>query len=77
MYLLNRRAEWIRQLYPQVEVIEAPDGPTEVGDSSEIKSRHEGLCARSAWWFAHYTFLFQRVLRQAYEHGAEWRLIAA
>lgn len=38
---LNTRANWLRQLYPHIEVIEAWDGPTEVGDSYEIKQRHE------------------------------------
>jgi hypothetical protein len=38
---LSRRAGWIRNLYPGVTVIEAPDGPLEVGDSPEIKKRHE------------------------------------
>ena len=38
---LNVRANWIRQLYPQVQVIEAWDGPTEVGDTPEIKKKHE------------------------------------
>jgi len=35
------RAGWIRELYPQVEVIEAWDGPTEVGESPEITQRHD------------------------------------
>jgi HTH-type transcriptional repressor of NAD biosynthesis genes len=38
---LTVRANWIRQLYPQVRVIEAWDGPTEVGDTPEIKLAHE------------------------------------
>ena len=38
---LNVRARWIRDLYPSIEVIEAWDGPTEVGDTPEIKKRHE------------------------------------
>jgi len=38
---LNIRANWIRKLYPQVNVIEAWDGPTEVGDTPEIKDKHE------------------------------------
>ncbi|MCB0211483.1 MAG: AAA family ATPase [Anaerolineae bacterium] len=38
---LNVRANWIRTLYPQAEVIEAWDGPTEVGASSQIKKKHE------------------------------------
>ena len=35
------RAEWIRHLYPAVEVIEAWDGPQEVGDTPEIMLRQE------------------------------------
>ncbi|MBD1874595.1 AAA family ATPase [Nodosilinea sp. FACHB-131] len=38
---LSLRASWIRQLYPTVKVIEAWDGPTEVGDTPEIKQAHE------------------------------------
>ena len=38
---LATRANWIRTLYPTVNVIEAVDGPTEVGDSPEIRQRHE------------------------------------
>lgn len=38
---LNIRAGWIRRLYPDVQVIEAWDGPTEVGDTPEIKKKHE------------------------------------
>ncbi len=38
---LEVRASWIRRLYPQVAVVEAWDGPTEVGDTPEIKRRHE------------------------------------
>jgi cytidyltransferase-like protein len=38
---LTVRAGWIRNLYPQVKVIEAWDGPTEVGASPEIKRLHE------------------------------------
>lgn len=38
---LTRRADWIRTLYPQVEVIEAPDGPEEVGDTRRIKALQE------------------------------------
>jgi HTH-type transcriptional regulator, transcriptional repressor of NAD biosynthesis genes len=38
---LNVRANWIRQLYPRVRVIEAWNGPTEVGDTPEIKQKHE------------------------------------
>lgn len=38
---LNIRAGWIRRIYPDVQVIEAWDGPTEVGESPEIKKKHE------------------------------------
>lgn len=38
---LNVRVRWVRELYPTVEVIEAWDGPTEVGDTPEIKRMHE------------------------------------
>lgn len=35
------RAGWIRALYPTVKVIEAWDGPMEVGDTPAIKAMHE------------------------------------
>jgi HTH-type transcriptional regulator, transcriptional repressor of NAD biosynthesis genes len=38
---LNVRSNWIKELYPQIKVIEAWDGPTEVGNTPEIKRRHE------------------------------------
>ncbi|MBD2110017.1 AAA family ATPase [Nodosilinea sp. FACHB-13] len=38
---LSIRANWIRQLYPTVNVIESWDGPTEIGDTPEIKQAHE------------------------------------
>jgi HTH-type transcriptional repressor of NAD biosynthesis genes len=38
---LSVRAAWIRQLYPKVRVIEAWDGPTEIGDTPQIKAMHE------------------------------------
>jgi HTH-type transcriptional repressor of NAD biosynthesis genes len=38
---LSVRAAWIRQLYPTVRVIEAWDGPTEIGDTPQIKAMHE------------------------------------
>lgn len=38
---LSVRAGWLRRLYPQVEVIEAWDGPTDVGDTPEIRQAHE------------------------------------
>jgi HTH-type transcriptional repressor of NAD biosynthesis genes len=40
------RADWIRQLYPTVQVIEAWDGPTEIGDTPEIKQAHETYVLR-------------------------------
>ena len=38
---LARRASWIRQIYPTVQLIEAWNGPQEVGYTAEIKKRHE------------------------------------
>ncbi|MBM7563449.1 AAA family ATPase [Paenibacillus sacheonensis] len=38
---LNVRAGWIRTLYPQVQVIEAWDGPAAMGDTPEIKQLQE------------------------------------
>jgi NadR type nicotinamide-nucleotide adenylyltransferase len=38
---LKVRADWIRKLYPKVRVIEAASGPVEVGDTPEIRKRHE------------------------------------
>lgn len=35
------RADWIRRLYPDVRLVEAWDGPVEVGDTPEIRQRHE------------------------------------
>jgi len=40
------RAEWIRRLYPAVEVLEAWDGPTIVGDTPEIRELHESFLHR-------------------------------
>lgn len=44
--LLSVRANWIRQLYPRVRVIEAWDGPTEIGDTPVIKQAHEAYVLR-------------------------------
>lgn len=38
---LNIRASWLRELYPTATILEAWDGPTEVGDTPEIKHQHE------------------------------------
>jgi len=38
---LNVRANWLKKLYPQVKVVEAWNGPTEVGNTPEIKRKHE------------------------------------
>ena len=38
---LSVRAAWIKQLYPSINVIEAPDGPEVVSDAPEIKKIHE------------------------------------
>ncbi|PKL41536.1 MAG: cytidyltransferase [Candidatus Riflebacteria bacterium HGW-Riflebacteria-1] len=35
------RARWIRELYPQVTVVESWDGPTECGYTPEIMRRHD------------------------------------
>lgn len=35
------RANWLRSIYPSVEVIEAWDGPSEIGLTPEIKKMHE------------------------------------
>ena len=37
---LNIRSNWLRKIYPQSKVIEAWDGPTEVGNTPEIKNIH-------------------------------------
>ena len=33
---LNRRAQWLRDLYPEIEVITAPDGPQQVGNEPTV-----------------------------------------
>jgi len=38
---LKIRAGWIQKIYPRVKLIEAADGPTDVGNTPEIKTRHE------------------------------------
>lgn len=38
---LNIRADWIEKIYPNIQVIKAWDGLTEVGDTPEIKQKHE------------------------------------
>jgi NadR type nicotinamide-nucleotide adenylyltransferase len=43
---LHTRAGWIRTLYPQVEVIEAADGPEDTGYSMEIQLLHERFLTR-------------------------------
>ena len=46
---LSIRANWIRQLYPQVEVIMAWDGPVEFGDDPAITAMHDAyLIQRTA-----------------------------
>jgi HTH-type transcriptional regulator, transcriptional repressor of NAD biosynthesis genes len=44
---LSVRAGWLRQLYPQVGVIEAWDGPSEVGSSPHITQQHEDYVLNS------------------------------
>lgn len=43
---LERRASWIKTLYPRVEILLAPDGPMEVGDTPEIRRLHEDYIGR-------------------------------
>lgn len=43
---LTIRANWLRKIYPDIQVIEAWDGPTEVGDTPEIKKKHEDYILR-------------------------------
>ncbi len=38
---LPTRSNWIRQLYPQVEVLEAWDGPLEVSDDPAVTAAHD------------------------------------
>ena len=38
---LRVRANWIRNLYPSAQVVEAWDGPLDVGGTPEIKRKHE------------------------------------
>lgn len=38
---LSVRSSWIKQLYPDAQVVEAWDGPLEVGDTPELKRKHE------------------------------------
>ena len=38
---LSVRADWIRKFYPDVTVVEAPDGPREVGDSPRLVEMHD------------------------------------
>ena len=35
------RTQWIRDLYPTVEIVEAWDGPTETGYTPEIIAMHD------------------------------------
>ena len=56
---LNVRANWLRKLHPQIEVIEAWDGPTEVGDTPEIKQKHEDYILNTLKINGISTFLFE------------------
>jgi len=38
---LTIRANWLRKIYPTIQIIEAWDGPSVVGDTPEIKKKHE------------------------------------
>ncbi len=43
---LSARANWIRTLYPDLTVVEAPDGPREVGDSPRLVELHDRYLTR-------------------------------
>jgi NadR type nicotinamide-nucleotide adenylyltransferase len=43
---LGTRAAWIRRSYPQVEIIEAVDGPQQVGSAPEITRAHDAYILR-------------------------------
>ncbi len=43
---LNRRAQWLRDLYPDIEVLEAPDGPQQVGKEPEVMRMQEEYILR-------------------------------
>jgi len=44
---LATRAGWIRKLYPEVEVIQAPDGPSVMGDEEWIRRLQEEFILRT------------------------------
>jgi NadR type nicotinamide-nucleotide adenylyltransferase len=44
---LSKRASWIRRLYPDVEVLEVRDGPTEVSDRPEVTAIHDEFLRRT------------------------------
>lgn len=72
---LDRRADWIRTLYPAVEVLEAWDGPRSVGDTEAIRLMHEEyllkfLKGREISRFYTAEFYGDHVSRAL---GAEWR----
>ena len=43
---LTVRARWIQALYPSVQIVEAWDGPMEVGDTPAIRQMHENYLVR-------------------------------
>ena len=43
---LSVRSDWIRKLYPQVEVIEAWDGPTQVSDDPQVTQMHDAYLTK-------------------------------
>jgi HTH-type transcriptional repressor of NAD biosynthesis genes len=76
---LHVRSQWIRELYPDVEVMEAPDGPTMIGDTPEIKKTHENyilkrLDGRKVSHFYNSEFYGDHVSKAL---GAENRLVDA
>lgn len=38
---LTIRANWLQKIYPTIQIIEAWDGPIEVGNTPQIKKKHE------------------------------------
>ena len=43
---LPERAGWIREIYPDVEVVEAPDGPQDTGYTPDVMRAHEAFLVR-------------------------------
>ena len=59
------RANWLRTLYPSIQVVEAWDGPLEVGDTDEIRRTHEDYILNKLDVRGVTHFLLERVLRRS------------